>query len=300
MANTVFLIEAHIDPEHVARLVTRLKPHPVYIHLDAKTSFSPDWQSIEATFVGQRYPVHWGGYSQVRAELQMLREAVGGEPEAKKFVLLSDACYPIKPVEELCAMFSADGDFNYIRFADMRRSEHLRGQIYRRHYRDPLVASTLANYSKFTRFANKAMCRSIEQIARLIPYHWPLTLVPYFGSTWCALSREAAEHIIESIDLHPEIESAYQKSFAPDEQVFQTIIGNSKYSQKSFGEVMMKERGLYQTANLHIIDKSLRKWFDVDDFEEIRSSDKYFVRKVGTSKSTKLLDRIDAELLRIH
>ena len=88
-----FLIQAHTDPEHVRRLVERLRPNRVYIHLDAKTKMDGNWLAIDATFVTPRVPVYWGGYSQIEATFAMVRQdgpdASGGcsnQPQGRHLV----------------------------------------------------------------------------------------------------------------------------------------------------------------------------------------------------------------------
>jgi len=51
--------------------------------------------------------------------------------------------------------------------------------------------------------------------------------------------------------------------------------------------------GVWDAANLHLIDPSLSRWFEAADYEEIVASDRWFVRKVGSGISGDLCDRLD-------
>ena len=52
-------------------------------------------------------------------------------------------------------------------------------------------------------------------------------------------------------------------------------------------------------ANIHFIDPSMNKWFDERDIDQIKESEKLFVRKVKSDYSDKLLNRIDKEILKV-
>jgi len=43
----------------------------------------------------------------------------------------------------------------------------------------------------------------------------------------------------------------------------------------------------------------MTKWFNENDFEEIKKSDKLFVRKVKSGYSDRLLDEIDNKILKV-
>jgi hypothetical protein len=89
----------------------------------------------------------------------------------------------------------------------------------------------------------------------------------------------------------------YRYTFAPDEQFFHTIIMNSPFADNSDGRQAFIERGTWRTANFHLVDPSLTKWFGAEDVDLIRNSDKFFVRKLRSGVSDTLVDWIDANLL---
>jgi hypothetical protein len=58
-------------------------------------------------------------------------------------------------------------------------------------------------------------------------------LVPYGGSTWWALSREACEHIQRFVGDEPQVVKFFKHTPIPDEAFFQTILGNSPYRART-------------------------------------------------------------------
>lgn len=86
----------------------------------------------------------------------------------------------------------------------------------------------------------------------------------------------------------------YKYSHAPDEHFFHTIVANSSYLNQTDGF----QKGIKwprQMANLHII--YLNKIFNESNFDQIKVSDKYFIRKVMSEKSSRLIELLDKKLL---
>lgn len=299
-APIAFLIAAHSDPTQVHRLVRRLCPHRVFIHLDAKTEMTDAWRAIDATFVEPRVPVYWAGYSQVEATLTLMRASLETGERFAKLVLLSGACYPILPIAHLADLFARDGERNYIRYVDMTRSSHLMSMISHRYHRDGILPPQLVARSPLAGNAEKVVRKLHALSAGKLPDRWTLPLTPYHGSSWWALTLEAARFAVAEIDRRPELVAKYKRSFASDEQVFHTIIGNSSFAASATGEIPFTGRGTWKAANLHLIDPSLTRWYDGGDIDEVIASDRYFVRKVGSDRSGALLDALDDHAKRLE
>jgi hypothetical protein len=73
--------------------------------------------------------------------------------------------------------------------------------------------------------------------------NWNKEIVPYFGSTWCALPRETVKYIIDFVEKNPWFNETTKLTFAPDEYFFHTIIGNSIFNEYSDGIVPFKDGG---------------------------------------------------------
>lgn len=299
-APIAFLIAAHSDPEQVQRLVGRLRPHRVFIHLDAKTKMTDAWCAIDATFVEPRVPVYWAGYSQVEATLALMRAALGTGEHFAKLVLLSGACYPIRPIAHLARAFERDGGLNYIRYVNMTHSDHLLSMISRRYKRDAILPSELVAGFQIAEKVEKVLRKFYDWSAGRLTDHWTLPVVPFHGSSWWALSPEAARFVIDEVPRQPKLIAKYRRSFASDEQLFHTLIGNSVFASHATGEIPFTGRGTWKAANLHLIDPSLTRWFDGGSIAEVIASGRYFVRKVSSVRSATLLDALDNHANRLE
>jgi len=290
-----FLILAHTDPEQVRRLVDRLQPHDVYVHVDAKTEMGGSWDGIAATFVSDRTAVYWAGFSQVDATLKLLDLALSKGTEYQRIVLLSGACYPIKPIRELSELFETSEHLNFMKYVAVDESGHLPTLIDRTYFRDGIMPWRAVKRLPLLRHVERALRKVLEIAARPIPRKRLEGWEPLHGSAYWAVTHECATHILETARsaAGAKLKRYYKHAFASDEQFFHTIVGNSRYAEESTGRIPYLGRGTYRAANLHLVDPSLAKWFTETDLREIRASGMYFVRKVSSDRSVALLNILD-------
>jgi len=289
-----FLIQAHSDPDHLGRLTNALRGHDIFIHWDAKSGSAPVIPDV--TFTDERVSVFWAGFTQVSATMAMVRTALETGHKYSKLVLISGSCYPIKPLSELLGMFADDGGRNYINAVRVAESEHLTKLVRKRMWRDAVLPKQLSRngmVGKVERWLRAALNVAISWVPKRKPYN-----DLYHGSNWWALTPDAARHALTVYEQNTNIRRYYSFTFASDEQFFQTVLRNSEFAESCGPVLPYTGRGTYKTANLHLIDKSLTKWFDINDFELIRNSDKFFVRKLRSPQSTSLVDLIDAKILK--
>ncbi|OWJ84057.1 hypothetical protein CDV52_09195 [Haematobacter missouriensis] len=287
-----FLILAHADPVHLSKLVAALSPHDVYIHWDLKSGLPPFIP--EAVFVSYRKAVFWAGFSVVEATISLIKEALRREPS--KLVLLSGSCFPIRPMKDLEDLFAKDNGKNYINAVEVDQSDHLRGLVSRWCYKDgifPDFVKRTKSILGLERFIRAALNTGMA----IFPHRRPKEKL-YHGSQFWAVTPELAEVFVQNFERNRDLVSFYRRTFASDEQFFQTVARNSEHSSSCGIATPFTKRGVFLTANLHIIDPSLAKWFgeSPSDFSVINNSDKYFVRKIRSGKGDAFVDRISKDI----
>ncbi len=288
-----FLIAAHNDPDHLRKLVQALAEHDVYIHWDKKSGSLPDIDG--AVFVPKRISVFWAGFSQVEATISLMETARASQKNYLKYVLLSGADYPIQPLSELVEVFTKDNDWNYLNAVEVRESPHLSQLVKIRLWRDGIFPKSIPRTKpviKIERYIRAAVNLALQVIPKP-----RLDMVLYHGSSWWALSPQAVDIAISTYYTNLAFKKFYRFTFASDEQFFQTCIRNSPLAQKCDPPLPYEGRGTYRTANLHIIDRSLTKWFTLKDKDEICQSKKFFVRKLRSSDSAELVEYLDHNVL---
>lgn len=291
-----FLIVAHADAPHLKRLCDRLSGHDIFVHWDRKAGPLPDIAGV--TFTRERASVFWAGFSQVVATIHLLRAALACSKTYDKLVLLSGSCYPIQPISSLEYLFKADGGHNYINAVAVRRSQHLSDLVAQRLWRDQVLPLGLPRNGKVTQI-ERAVRAGVNAMIRRIPKRALDGIELFHGSTWWAISQAAAAHVVNAYDTQSALCNFYKYTFASDEQFFHTVLRNSPFAPFCDPPIGDTARGTFRTANLHIIDASLTKWFDFSDRDVVASSDRFFVRKVRTSTSVPLLDWIDRNRLAV-
>lgn len=292
MAKLAFLILTHSDPIHLRKLVDSLPPSDIFIHVDAKVDLSEFKLMVfnkSVSFVEPRVSVAWAGISMIDATNSLMNFAFKSS-DANHFILLSGSCYPIKRNVELLKFFG-DSNISNIKFFDMRSSpEHYMKHVVKCWFKEPFIRTK----TKSLIFTDKAIRRALDLLR--LKNKWDKNIVPYFGSQWFSLSRDALEYVLKYQQENAGYYEMNKRTFAPDEHYYHTIIGNSKFAKESTGVQPFEGRGTYRMANFHIIDPSLSKWFCLSDFDSIKNSERIFVRKVRTLDGSDLLDKIDSLL----
>ncbi len=298
MKQLAYLILAHADPVHLARLVQALGDQAdIYVHIDAKSSVEQFRAALIGTkvqFVMPRIRVAWAGISIVNATLSLMRAAIASNNKYHHIILLSGADYPLLNYQDILHHFQANPNRESIRYIDMRESKnHYMRQINQCWFKEPWFSG------------QNHLIQKLDKVVRklgnwlALPNKWPLEIVPYFGSQWWALTPECVSYILKVVDSNPDYLRVNRFTFSPDEHFFHTLVGNSNFAENATGLESYREGRTYLLANLHLLHHSLQKWYTIDDWNEIASSKKAFVRKVSTLASEDLLDRIDKELLKI-
>ena len=140
-----FVVIAHEYPRQFARLVERLSPYPVIVHINARFDRPPFEDAVahldNVTFLptAERVKINWAGYSLVRALQALIKHAVvRTQPHDHIVVLSGHPTAPLRPGRGLRASTSATVPFRqHIRYFDVALSDdHYRRATSRRHYRD--------------------------------------------------------------------------------------------------------------------------------------------------------------------
>lgn len=291
-----YLVLAHTAPTQLARLCRALDDGSadVFVHLDAKQDLAPfAAQPLPAgvRFLEDRVRVSWAAWSQVEATLRLIRAALGSGRRYSHLVMLSGLDYPIKPVAALRELFRRHPRRQFIRFIDASGPAHFR--IFHEHYWFMEELRWLPSGWLQTKL-RRGFGRALRQVLRKPR---PAGLVPCWGSAYWALTPACCAHLLQTLEDRPDILAWLRSSFAPDEQCFHTLVANSPFLADSDGFMPYPGPSVHWMANLHRIPEGLRRVHTEADFEALRGSGKYFVRKVMPGASDALLDRLDREVL---
>lgn len=281
-----YVILAHKAPEQIGRLLQRLAPSAVFLHVDANTD-EATFRAIRECLPGRdnvellpRRPISWAGWSQVDATLAGLRAAV--RAGADHVVTLSGQDYPLRSAPAI-EHFLAAGDASFVsHWALPAPWFEGRGGLRRVRY----WTATVAN----------------RRVAIPIPRPMPAGLRPFGGSAFLSLSRAVAAYVCHVADLRRDVVRFYQHTWLPAEMFLQTVIANSPYRDAVINESLWHiewppERGkhprLLTSEALPRLIASAHGPSELGGY----GRRKLFARKFDLSVDSEVLDCIDAELI---
>jgi hypothetical protein len=223
---------AHTAPRQLARLVGALDAPSaaIFVHLDVASdaaifadAFGPNVHSTHA-----RVAVRWGDFSQVEAILTLLRESLADPRRFERFVLISGVDHPLRSASGLQRFFDAHPDRQFMNL--VRMPDDAAGK--------PMTRLTTYQFRPRRTRPGRLMWKSLMAISRRVHRRdvgaaLGGELVPYGGSTWWAVTRDAAEWIVTFPDRAPRAARFFRRVICPDESYFATIIGNSPFRDRT-------------------------------------------------------------------
>lgn len=296
-------ISVYKDPCHLKRLVEALDYTDVqfFIHVDKKVDINSFKQEVgnklNVIWIKERLNVQWGGWNQVRYQLLFLQEAFKKNKEIERLFIITGQDYPLWSNNKICK--ECENSPNKIwmigqNLTQMEGFSHMKKFLKIPHlWRD-------------VNFRSNRLRRYITGGQRILfLLLFPNTRHDYLiisGKKWdiwqssgyFSCNREVGHYILDVLKKEKKIKKYFKLSFVPEELVIPTIIFNSIYQSQAKINSDKNYKGLATLAALHkfVYAKSI-KVFTVEDYNELKSSNKMFVRKVETGISDSLIDRIE-------
>lgn len=213
------LILAHANPRQLERLVNRLEhaAADIYVHLDAKSNFK-EFEYLQTQFnvrfVSKRTPVCWGTYSLVQATLDGMDEILKSGVSYSHINLLSAQDYPLKSADDIHAFFQQNIGKSF-----------MDSPVIGEEWKDGVYRVENFNFGDY-KFPGHYLLQYLVNVSR-IKKKTPFGLKPYGRSQWLTITPQCADYVINYLYLYPNVKRYFRMSFAPDEFIFQTILGNS-------------------------------------------------------------------------
>lgn len=228
-----FLVIAHNNPAHLARLLSALQHDDVdiYIHIDRKSDYLyrvlEKFPRVRATT--RRYSIFWGQFSMVRATLELMRTALQSEKKYEYLALASGVDFPLCDMSYLldyltahqgaqfmnCERISAKPDFRHrfevVNFNVPNTRNILLGKLLRK------LMGVCGGY-----LMRAGYRRDFSKVLG--------DLEPSQGTQWWALTNDACKYILSFVSENPQFCRFFKNTLIPDESFFHTILGNSHFS----------------------------------------------------------------------
>ena len=235
------------------------------------------------------------GYSQIRCEKLLLQKAIieSGKDYDRVFIL-SGLDYLLYGPEKFRSFCEEHRDTEFVCGYNITKSNNKR----------QLSRIVLYHYFRDISLPHKSFLRrAIIGGCMLLLKYLGIRKHPYFvingrkqdiyyGSNWVSLTGSCAKYVLHEMTANKVLEKYLSTAYAPDELIISTIVFNSKYGVNANLNATSDFEKLTPLHYLHYTDHI---WtYDEDDFDDIMSSGKMFVRKLVSPKSDKLIEMIEA------
>lgn len=281
---TAFLILAHHQPAHLADLVEYLSAEwtSIFIHIDNKVNISEfekqvrEQKDINFLQGKDRVKVHWGGFSLLRATLNLIEAAQNSGEKFNRYCLLSGSDFPIKNLSHIRNAFESGREYIRIdRLLEQPGHNVHSGFVNAYHFYD---------YPSQIKMLSGKLSRKIYNKIKL-----------YHGSTWWSLTSGCVQYIMRYISENSDYYNYHRWVLHPDEIFFHSII-----KQSPFDAAIVHNYKTDNPLNEHgctYIDWDARngpspKILTVEDFDRIIGSQCLFARKFDQKMSSGLLNMI--------
>ncbi len=291
MEKHAFLIIAHKDDENFRALI-KLLDHPgndIFIHMDRKNkAYNSNSVKEYVKYSGlvhvRRFSVTWGGFSMVKAELELLKKATQ-KNNYKFYHLLSGDDLPIKKIDEIHSFFDMHP---YCQFVGMvNETQKYRFRVNRYYFFQNRIGRDKTKSAKCW----SKLDRYIELVSRKTKYERNKSLKLWYGSQWFSITDEFARYVVKNRNW---IWCHFNYTFIPDELFLQTLLARSPFFNQAF---KIEQNSSYKSALRYIDWGRGRPYvFKEEDFFELVNSDMIFARKFDSSQNPEITRKILAYL----
>ncbi len=280
----LYFIGAYAGTEIISRQIERLGVNGAQfvIHVDARRDGVLNelqaryGEDSRVHFLPRRRKIYWGQPGYLFSILDSIHYAVAQGLAFDVATLLSDSCYPLRPVAEIEAWFRDHPGKNFIDVAHRDKDPHV-------------WAEWGPPSSMRTRMEQWHLMFHTRIVARIrIPGRkLPLNHEPYVGWLWWSLTREAVHYIDQFFAENPAYIAFLKRSYSPDEYIFQTLLMNSPLRDTVVNDNL---RYLHPPTEEIPFTNFIRE-ITVADLDAVLGSSALIARKVKTLALAETIDQ---------
>lgn len=280
--HVAFIIQAHADPNLLARFVDRLYGHGnIFIHIDAKADIKPFKNAVKgkAEFISHRRRVVWGASSVLEAYMNLLETALAAEYDY--YSLHSGVDYPCRPLREYIDFLQSNQGREFIDCHPMPESfKHRYRQVHLGDFYKTVDRTTI--YDRAVTFLARLINKALPERKKF--QNWP----SYLGANWCTVSHAFASSALAYWRQNKRLRRYAAFTQSPEEWFMQT-----------YGRAFGFANKFSRHGNLRYVDWSAKGSHPANlrekDYAAILNSKAFFARKI-TPESAGLMDLLDARI----
>lgn len=278
-----FIILAHENLHRVGQVLDHLTSQncPVALHIDAHAD-KEEFDKLYARFGNNelvkftaRFHCQWGCFSLVQATLDASEAFLKAFPNVQHVTLLSGACLPIRPINQLKSFLSRNSATDFVESVSVKNERWVKGGLNEERFKFYFPVSWRNSRWVFDRLVG---LQRRFKVSRKIPDGVNL----FMGSQWWCLTRKTLDAILND-PRRPEFDRFFKKTWIPDESYFQSLAR------------LHSERLESRSLTFAKFDSQGKPFILYDDhFRLMEKADAFFVRKVWAGADQmyeKLLDK---------
>ena len=236
MMKHAYLIMAHTNIEQLKILIDCLddERNDIYIHIDKKTLWPKVKDRITAEkariiFI-KRIIVNWGGYSQIRCELNLLREAFFSGTDYAYYHLLSGCDLPLKSQNYIHHFFDEHQGEEFIGFSHDSEEETFDRVNYYWLFQD-LVGRNTGRIPNILRSLQHSIL-AFQKTNHLIRQH---SVKLYKGANWFSIDNDLVRYLLSKERM---IKKEFSFSCCADELFLPSIAIDSPFRDRITNDVL--------------------------------------------------------------
>jgi len=281
-----FLIMAHENTETFQTLLKQLDHEKIdiFIHMDKKNKYYDaklitEMAKYARIFHTQRLDVAWGGFSQIVAELSLLKLATS-KGQYDYYHLLSGQDLLIASINDIFAFFKEHEGTEFVNF----ESECFK-------HRDRVNYYSIQDYIGRNKYLKplKLLNKYSISIQEKLNINRNADITFQKGDNWFSITDNLARYVIDKEEW---IFSTFKNTELSDEIFLQTIVHNSPFKNKLY----LKKYDNDHHNILRAIDwnRGTPYTYQSQDFRELRKSPNLFARKFNENIDGKIIKDIYA------
>lgn len=287
-----YLIQAYADSEALIELISillNMENCHIFVHLDKKSDISKFYVKDDRVhYINKREFVSWAGYKQGKLIFNLIEAALEFPEKFEQYCFLSESDFPVYSGEELIKKIEEAKPI-FINCSVLQREKVERYWFYDfgiKSVKMNKVISKLIN-AIFGFLYKIRICRKPSTV-KLDGVQVDI----YCSGPFWSYNYEQIKYIDKVYKTNKSFRKYFKSSFAACELMVSTIIANSKYSDIckiadeyiNLNEISSLCYFKYTGSRVNVLT--------CEDYSDIMSSKKPFIRKVKKGISDKLVEKI--------
>ncbi len=282
-----YLIMAHNNFDQLTVLLKQIddERNDIYIHFDKKCTPPPSEKFTSVVkksniyILSERIEVNWGGDSQIRCELLLLKTASSNK-QYNYYHLMSGICLAIKSQDYIHNFFQ---EHNGTEFISVQPDEKFLNKVKYRYKYYFHILKIMKNPRQKWKKGILAILMILQKMVG-IDRSKKTDVVFKAGASWFSITDKCARYVLSKEDWIFEV---FHDSFCGDELFLQTVVYNSELKEK----IYINPNG---DSCMRLIDWTRGRpyTFRISDFEQLSNSPMLFARKFNQNVDNDIIEKI--------